>query len=57
MARAGTFINRIYDRLLIDLAFNSSRLEGNTYTLLDTERLLLQGRGPAPGKLDAERAS
>jgi hypothetical protein len=40
--------------LLIDLAFNSSRLEGNTYTLLDTERLLLQGAA-APGKLDAER--
>jgi DNA-binding transcriptional ArsR family regulator len=52
--RAGTFIKSIYDRLLIDLAFNSSRLEGNTYTLLDTERLLLQGAA-APGKLDAER--
>ncbi|HWS69920.1 MAG TPA: Fic family protein [Steroidobacteraceae bacterium] len=52
--RAGTFIKRIYDRLLIDLAFNSSRLEGNTYTLLDTERLLLLGAA-APGKLDAER--
>jgi len=52
--RAGTFIKKIYDRLLIDLAFNSSRLEGNTYTLLDTERLLLQGAA-APGKLDAER--
>jgi Fic family protein len=52
--RAGTFIKKIYNRLLIDLAFNSSRLEGNTYTLLDTERLLLQGAA-APGKLDAER--
>jgi Fic family protein len=52
--RAGTFIKKIYDRLLIDLAFNSSRLEGNTYTLLDTERLLLLGAA-APGKLDAER--
>jgi Fic family protein len=52
--RAGTFIKTIYNRLLIDLAFNSSRLEGNTYTLLDTERLLLQGAA-APGKLDAER--
>jgi hypothetical protein len=51
---AGTFIKKIYNRLLIDLAFNSSRLEGNTYTLLDTERLLLQGTA-APGKLDAER--
>ena len=52
--RAGTFVKKIYNRLLIDLAFNSSRLEGNTYTLLDTERLLLQGAA-APGKLDAER--
>ena len=52
--RAGTYIKKIYNRLLIDLAFNSSRLEGNTYTLLDTERLLLQG-ATAPGKLDAER--
>jgi Fic family protein len=52
--RAGTFVKKIYNRLLIDLAFNSSRLEGNTYTLLETERLLLQGAA-APGKLDAER--
>ena len=52
--RAGTFVKKIYNRLLIDLAFNSSRLEGNTYTLLDTERLLLHGAA-APGKLDAER--
>jgi Fic family protein len=52
--RAGTYIRRIYHRLLIDFAFNSSRLEGNTYTLLDTERLLLQGAA-APGKPNAER--
>jgi Fic family protein len=52
--RAGTFVKKIYNRLLIDLAFNSSRLEGNTYTLLDTERLLLHGAA-APDKLDAER--
>ncbi|MGA7540606.1 MAG: Fic family protein [Steroidobacteraceae bacterium] len=52
--RARTYIKKIYDRLLIDLSFNSARLEGNTYTLADTERLLLQGAA-APGKLDAER--
>jgi DNA-binding transcriptional ArsR family regulator len=52
--RAGTYIKKIYNRLLIELTFNSSRLEGNTYTLLDTERLLLQGAA-APGRLDAER--
>ena len=52
--RARTYIKKIYDRLLIDFSFNSSRLEGNTYTLADTERLVLQGAA-APGKLDAER--
>lgn len=50
---AGTYARRIYDRLLIDLSHHSSRLEGNTYSLLDTERLLLEGR-PADGKLDLE---
>jgi len=52
--RAGTYIKKIYDRLLIDFSFNSARLEGNTYTLADTERLVLQGT-PAPGKPNAER--
>jgi hypothetical protein len=52
--RAGTYIRKIYDRLLIDFSFNSSRLEGNTYTLADTERLVLQGTA-APGKPNAER--
>jgi len=37
---AGTYARRILDRLLIDLSWNSSRLEGNTYSLLDTRRLL-----------------
>jgi DNA-binding transcriptional ArsR family regulator len=52
--RAGTYLQKIYHRLLIDFSFNSSRLEGNTYTLLDTERLLLQGAA-ATGKPNAER--
>jgi Fic family protein len=52
--RAGTYIKKIYDRLLIDFSFNSARLEGNTYSLADTERLLLQGTA-APGKPNAER--
>jgi hypothetical protein len=52
--RAGTYIQKIYHRLLIDFTYNSSRLEGNTYTLIDTERLLLQGAA-APGKPSAER--
>jgi hypothetical protein len=35
-----TFANKILNRLLIDLSWNSSRLEGNTYSLLETERLI-----------------
>jgi len=46
---AGTYAKHILQRLLIDLSWNSSRLEGNTYSLLDTERLLAQG-APAPNK-------
>ncbi len=52
--RAGTYILKIYDRLLIDLSWNSSRLEGNTYSLLETERLLEIGEN-AEGK-NAEEA-
>ena len=37
---AGTYARQILNRLLIDLCWNSSRLEGNTYSLLDTKRLL-----------------
>ncbi len=40
---AGTYARKIYSRLLIDLSWNSSRLEGNTYSLLETERLLELG--------------
>ncbi|MDH4275344.1 MAG: Fic family protein [Gammaproteobacteria bacterium] len=46
---AGTYVRTIYSRLLIDLSWNSSRLEGNTYSLLETERLLEQGEA-AEGK-------
>lgn len=35
----GTYARKIFGRLLIDLSWNSSRLEGNTYSLLETERL------------------
>ena len=52
--KAGTYIQTIYDRLLIDLSYNSARLEGNTYTLADTEQLVIQGVA-APGKPNAER--
>jgi hypothetical protein len=40
---AGTYAKQILERLLIDLSWNSSRLEGNTYSLLDTEKLLAEG--------------
>jgi len=43
-APAGTYARDILNRLLIDLSWNSSRLEGNTYSLLDTERLINFGR-------------
>jgi Fic family protein len=40
---AGTYARQIYNRLLIDLSWNSSRLEGNTYSLLETQQLLERG--------------
>lgn len=40
---AGTYAREILSRLLIDLSWNSSRLEGNTYSLLDTQRLIAAG--------------
>ncbi|MGH8581274.1 MAG: Fic family protein [Gammaproteobacteria bacterium] len=48
-APAGTFAREILNRLLIDLAWASSRLEGNTYSRLDTERLIQFGQA-AEGK-------
>ena len=51
---AGTYVRQILSRLLIDLSWNSSRLEGNTYSLLETERLLELGEA-AEGK-DAQEA-
>lgn len=46
---AGTFARDILNRLLIDLSWASSRLEGNTYNRLDTERLIEFGQA-AEGK-------
>ncbi|MBV1878709.1 MAG: Fic family protein [Pseudomonadales bacterium] len=50
---AGTYARQICQRLLIDLAYNSSRLEGNTYSRLDTQKLVEQGVS-AEGKVDEE---
>src|SRR5665647_2777093 len=46
---AGTFAHDILNRLLIDLSWASSKLEGNTYSRLDTERLIEFGQA-AEGK-------
>lgn len=50
---AGTYARNILSRLLIDLSWNSSRLEGNTYSLLETKRLIELGE-TASGKDVAE---
>lgn len=39
-----TFSIKVYERLMIDLSWGSSRLEGNTYSLLDTEKLILNNQ-------------
>jgi hypothetical protein len=43
-AQAGTYARQLLTRLLVDLSWNSSRLEGNTYSLLDTKRLIEFGQ-------------
>lgn len=54
-AAAGTYAKQILNRLLVDLAWNSSRLEGNTYSLLDTRRLLDFGEAAeGRGQLEAQ---
>jgi Fic family protein len=40
---AGTYGRQVLHRLLIDLSWASSSLEGNTYSRLDTERLIAHG--------------
>jgi Fic/DOC family len=52
---AGTFAHEIFERLLIDLAWASSALEGNTYTRLDTKNLLEYGvRAEGKAATDAQ---
>lgn len=41
------------ERLVIELSWKSSKIEGNTYTLLDTEKLILEGK-EAPGHSKSE---
>ena len=47
--KAGTFAREILNRLLIDLSWASSKLEGNTYSRLDTQKLIEFGQS-AEGK-------
>ncbi|MBT0893414.1 Fic family protein [Geobacter hydrogenophilus] len=46
---AGTMARQVMGRLLIDLSWASSYLEGNTYSMLETERLISFGQA-AEGK-------
>lgn len=46
---AGTYAREILNRLLVDLSWASSRLEGNTYSRLDTQNLIEFGQA-AQGK-------
>ncbi len=45
----GTYARRVLEQLLIDLSWASSRMEGNTYDILETERLIRFGK-EASGK-------
>lgn len=51
---AGTYARDIMQRLIIDLSWGSSRLEGNKYSRIDTEELLTGGR-EAQGASDRDR--
>lgn len=44
---AGTYAHRILERLLVDLSWASSRMEGNTYNILETEQLIRFGQEAA----------
>ena len=43
-AHAGTYARQVLNRLLVDLSWASSHLEGNTYSRLDTQNLIEFGR-------------
>ncbi|MEZ5299535.1 MAG: Fic family protein [Verrucomicrobiales bacterium] len=46
----GTYARRVLDRLIIDLSWNSSRLEGNTFSLLETDELIRRGHTDDEGR-------
>jgi len=41
---SGTIQKKEMERLVIELSWKSSKIEGNTYTLLDTEKLILENK-------------
>ena len=52
---AGTHARQIVNRLSIDLSWNSSRLEGNTYSLLETQCLIEAGEeAEGKGRFEAQ---
>lgn len=50
---SATIRKKELERLIIELSWKSSKIEGNTYTLLDTEKLILENKA-APGKTKDE---
>lgn len=49
MGISDTIAKKELERLVIELSWKSSKIEGNTYTLLDTEKLILENK-VAPGR-------
>jgi hypothetical protein len=49
---AGSFVRDVFSPVSIDLSWASSRLEGNTYTRLDTQRLIDYGETAAGKSAD-----
>ncbi len=41
---SGAILKKEYERFVIEFSWKSSKLEGNTYSLLETEKLLLQNK-------------
>ncbi len=41
---SGALKEKELERFIIELSWKSSKIEGNTYTLLDTEKLILEGK-------------
>src|SRR3990167_1753567 len=52
---SATIHQKELERLIIELSWKSSKIEGNTYTLLDTEKLILENK-EAPGHSKNEAA-